>query len=596
MICIPKDIIEEVKVIFDKGLTTVEREKLLQPILGAKTRDINKLYEHSLTLRNQENAWNKFVDKVLPEFESDGKTLTKNGEKRAKLRKDITGEIARKKMLMYNIDGSINPNFEALAGRSDVEIEAFTKKVLDNKYDIALSSEQTKKIVDLKNKVEEAKKLPMKDATHYSDEYGKSVNDMSEYLGSVQDKTQNMGLLDQIKTNFKDFQNETRQLQGWYKKTANYVIAGGKLLFSSTWKTTKAAVDFSYAGIQGIAILTRNPKMFAQSIKESLKVFQGPDAMKLFRERLFSNIHYDDMVEAGLRVLTPEEQFAAKGIEKIPWLGVPFKKTDDAFSIFLQNARVGEYERVLRNTEKDLGHTLVMSNEEDAKIFKELADHANKVTGTSNLGGAEKYAEGMNHILFAGRYAVSDIRMFTDILDPTISGMARKRAAGTLALHLGTLYGAYVTWAMLNPDRAEINPNNANFMKIRVGENTWVGPKLKGQWAIQAVAKFIEGSEVNATGRETVYGEGYKAKTKGDMLLHVLRGKLAPVPSVLTDLTVGSTFNLKKPTVLGEVRNLAAPISMSNIIERAFSDTELKNQLILDFTDSVGLSGYDLQK
>lgn len=586
MICIPKDIIEEVKVIFNKGLTTVEREKLLQPILGSQTRDINKLYEHSLTLRNQENAYNKFIDSISG----------LNAEKKALLRKNITGEIARKKMLMYNMDGTINPNFEAIAGHSDAEIESFTKKVMDSKYDIALTPEQTETIVDLKNKITETKKLPMKDKLHYSDEYGRAVNDMSNYIGDIQDPTTKMNLIKEIQTNFKNFKNETKELKGWYKKTANVALAGGKLLFSSTWKTTKAAVDFSYAGIQGIAILTRNPIMFGQSIKESLKVFQGPDAMKLFRERLFSNVHYDDMVEAGLRVLTPEEQFAAKGVEKIPGIGVAFKKTDDAFSIFLQNARVGEYERVLRNTEKQLGHKLNIKVEEDASILKELADHANKVTGTSNLGVGEKYAEGMNQFLFAGRYAVSDIRMFTDMFDPTISAMAKKRAASTLALHIGTLYGAYVTFAMLNPDRAEINPNSANFMKIKVSDNTWIGPKLKGQWAIQTTAKLLEGFETNATGKDTVYGQGYNAKTRGDVLLHTLRGKLAPVPSVLTNITIGKDFSNQPTSVLGEARNLAAPIAVGNILERAFSDIELKNQLILDFTDAIGLSGYDLQK
>jgi len=586
MICIPQDVVDKVKLIFDKGLSTVEREKLLQPILGENTRDINKLYEHSLILRNQENAYNKFIDSIK------GLDI----EKKAKLRKDVIGEIARKRMLIYNMDGTINPNFEALAGHSDTEIQAFTKKVMDTKYDISLSPEQTKTIVDLKNKVEETKKLPMVDSTHYSNEYGKAVNDMSEYLGTIKDPTQKMNLIDEMKTNFKNFQNETKELKGWYAKGFNYVKGGAKLLFSPVWKTTKAAVDFSYIGIQGIAIATRNPKLFAQSIGESLKVFQGPDAMRLFRERLFSTVGYDDMIESGLRVLTPEEQFAGNIVEKIPFLGIPFKKTDDAFSIFLQNARLGEYQRVLRNTEKQLGHKLDIKVAEDASILKELADHANKVTGTSNLGGAEKYAEGMNSILFAGRYAVSDIRMFTDILDPTISAMARKRAAGTLALHLGTLYGGYLTWAMLNPDRAEINPNNANFMKIRVGDNVWIGPKLKGQWAIQTISKLIEGSEVNATSKETKYGNGYNQKTRGDVLLHTLRGKLAPVPSVLTNITVGTDFSNQPTSVLGEARNLAAPISVGNIIERAFTDTELKTQMILDFTDAIGLSGYDLQK
>lgn len=368
--CIPKDLIEKIKGL-NLDVSTQERIKLFNQFFDEQTSyELSKAFEHNMTLKNQENAYNKFIDSL-----SDvGQT------KKAELKQRLAKELQRKRELIYNSDGSINPNFEALAGRSDAEIEAFVKKTLDNKYDIALTPEQTKTIVDMKGKVEEAKKLPMKDDTHYSDAYGKAVNDMATYLGDIQNPTQKMKLLDEIKTNFKNFQNETKQLKGWYAKGFNYVKGGSKLLFSGTWKTTKAAVDFSYAGIQGVAILTRNPKMFGQSIAESLKVFQGSDAMKLFRERLFSNVHYDDMVESGLRVLTPEEQFSSKGVEKIKYLGVLFKKSDDAFSIFLQNARVGEYERVLKNTEKQLGHPLNIKTEEDAKILKELADHANKVT------------------------------------------------------------------------------------------------------------------------------------------------------------------------------------------------------------------------
>lgn len=202
--CIPKDLIEKIKGL-NLDVSTQERIKLFNQFFDEQTSyELSKAFEHNMTLKNQENAYNKFIDSL-----SDvGQT------KKAELKQRLAKELQRKRELIYNSDGSINPNFEALAGRSDAEIEAFVKKTLDNKYDIALTPEQTKTIVDMKGKVEEAKKLPMKDDTHYSDAYGKAVNDMATYLGDIQNPTQKMKLLDEIKTNFKNFQNETKQLKG----------------------------------------------------------------------------------------------------------------------------------------------------------------------------------------------------------------------------------------------------------------------------------------------------------------------------------------------------------------------------------------------
>lgn len=584
-ICIPKDIIDTVDEIFSRGLPTLERERLLQPILGDSTKEINKLYEHSLTLKNQERAYTNFVE-----------TITGiNAEKKAILKDKIAKELQRKREMMYNSDGTVNENFLALTKSTPEEIEGFVKKTLDNKYDISVTPEQTKMVVDLKEKVNTTKKLPMVDPEHYDPQYGEAVDDLSNYIGALKDPTQDMKLGEQIAYNVKKFKESYGQADGAFQKGWVATKAAKDFVFSSTWKTIKASLDYSFAGIQGVAVVTRNPKLFVESIKKATNAFIDKEAMKAFRIDLFSRVGYDDAVKSGLRVLIPEEQFAATGVEKLWGIGGAFKRSDDAFSIFLQNARMGEYQRVVKNQEALLGRKLDIKIPEDAKLLEDFASHANKISGTTNLGVGEKYAEGMNQVLFAGRYAVSDLRMFTDVLNPALTKEGRSLATKTLALHLGTLYGGYLTWAMLNPDRAEINPNNANFMKIRVGKNTWVGPKLKGQWAIQAIAKLVEGSEVNASGKETVYGKGYNAKTRGDVLLHTLRGKLAPIPSVLTDLAVGKDFSQRPITPLGEVRNLAAPISAGNIFERIITgDTDISNQLILGFADATGLSGYQV--
>ena len=122
--CIPQHLIEEIKKL-DLNVSTQERNKLLGQFFDEQTaNNISKQFERSLLLKKQETALNHFIDN-LSEI---------GAEKKLALKEKLAKELQRKRELMYNSDGTINPNFEALAGRTDTEIQDFVKSAIDKKY------------------------------------------------------------------------------------------------------------------------------------------------------------------------------------------------------------------------------------------------------------------------------------------------------------------------------------------------------------------------------------------------------------------------------------------------------------------------------
>lgn len=592
-ICIPPELVEQFKQIVSSDIPSVEKAKLLEQNYGPEIgQQLHLKYERSLLASNYENAFKRMLDDIQM-----------TPEKRALVEQKIAENLARKEGII-----------------TDQELTAIVKNVIDNKFDIALTPDQAQVVTTLNKTIKTELKKGLDKEGNYSDLFGSATDDLNEYIKTIKDPastksvTFENGKLNiesntlgkQIKYNFSKIEQEVKAAPD--AATKGYVLAkeSAKFISSPIFKTLKASIDASYLGIQGTAIATQSPKIFKESVAKSLEALSNPEALRTFRTKVFSWGGYDDAIASGLRLLSKEEQFASNIAEKLPGIGRLIKKSDDAFTVFLQNARMEEYKRVLniRNLQRakeglpplDINR-VVKGIKVDAKVMEEIASHANKVTGTSNLGSAEKHASLLNSVMFAGRYAVSDIRNFTDVLNPMLSSDARKLAATTLAKNAGLMYGAYITYSMLHPQDTEINPNSANFMKIKDNNGVMVGPKFKGQWMVQLIAKLLQGEEKSATGKITRYGEGYKAKTRADVILHTARGKLAPIPSVLADVFVGKDFANKPITLGGEAKNLASPIAAGNIITDAFKsgDPALK-QLQNAFYQVTGFTAYEVGK
>lgn len=579
-ICIPKEFINDVKAIFDNP-SSVERTILLKNKFGDEVGNgISLKYERALTSKhyekvlasdNPENALNKLF-----------KELTITPEKRLEMRANFEANVLRKKGII-----------------DEKELAAIIKNAVDGKYKLKITPQESLEMLRLNKSIKKAK--------IGSREWGEAQFNQQEYLSKLEDPTIDFSLKDKMKYNWNETKQGWKDLEGagFFKKAGYAANKIGSAVFSEAYKSFKATLDASFIGIQGSTIAARSPANFMRSLNASSKAF-GKNAMKEFRINQLADPEYEGMVLDGVRFPTREEQMMTSWVEKIGLgVGRSIKATNDAFSMFLQTARKGEYVRFRNSVEANLKRKLDRTDSNfaellakdphavrDSQILKEIADHANKVTGTTNLGALEKHAQLLNKGLFAGRYTVSGIRMITDIFDPSLSVAARKEAVKTLGLNTTALYGTYATLAALYPDNTDLRPNSANFMKIKLNNGVWVGVKPVDQWIVQLTSKLIAGEEISTKGNTIKYGEGYKPVTRGDAILRVLRSKLAPVPAVLTDVAVGKDF-LGKPATLGrEIKNLTAPIYPTSVIEQALSDNDISTQLTVDFLNALGTNSY----
>jgi|GEM_PF-6798798 len=557
--CILEEFAEIVERIMDESSSSVQRIEKLTNEFGEKfAQEVNLLYEKKLLLKNSD-VINNFIDSV-------------NGI-----------DLATKEKTKQNIQKRLG---EREATIQSEELLSIIKDSVDRKFKTDITPEQASAL----NKAQ----IALDKATPGTLEYGKARYDILELTTDIINPTDKMSLSKQAKYNWDKTKEGWKDLKdmGSFEKGR---YAAGKVLstvFNEGFKSLKATLDASFVAIQGGTILSTSPKLYAQSLGKALSVFKNPkEAMKAFRIKQLSDPLYDTMEKSGLRLPAREEQFATHWAEKIKGLGGFIRGSNDAFGIFLQNARMGEFKRILKNQELNLGRKLNADVPGDLTILKDIADHANKITGTTNLGPAEQYSGIINKGLFAGRYTLSGVRMLSDVLAAK-TPFGRKLAIKTLAYNTAAFYGTYYMLAQMFPDQTDLRPNSANFMKFKNDDGTTISLKPVDLWIVQLLAKLVQQEEYTSKGKKVKYGDSYNSKTFGDVVLRTVRSKLAPIPAVLTDLATGKDFMGRETSLGQEAINLAAPIYPTTVIENIMKDEEISKQLKLDFLSFFGISAY----
>jgi len=627
--CIPKDVIKEVE---DSGVfeikDSLKREEALSKFFSkSEARKLNIRFEKTKLLKDSEAGVKKFIESQT----EDGKA--KLAELKAKMEK----EFERKAKLLKELQDA-----GEVKDKDILDIEKVANDVFNKKHGLDLTEEQTNTVVSLTNEVSKASKLPKEKNGDYNIKYGQAIGVLDDYTASLKNPRLNMSLWKELGYDYNLTKKELDSI-GSIPKKIGYIMS--KVYNTSTspsFKNMKATLDLSVLGIQGMAATTRNPLASMRAIKKSFKLLFSKDpqaSWNAIRAKMFSGKNFNTWLRSGLRLIQREEQVQSTTAEKLGVFGKFIKRADLFFSSYLQVIREGEANRVLRNTEKKLGRSLDITDSNlpelidkkvkikieklkrkgkfptdeklkiaeeekitervtnsitsDSKLLKEIANHANKISGTTNLGPAERYASVLNKGIFAARFSVSDAKMYTDVLfNFNLSKASRIRAINTLALNWGTLFGSYLALSAIFPEKTDLRPNSANFMRVRGDNNVWSFPKPKGAWIIQVMSKIISGSELSSRGKRTVYGKGYNSKTRGDVVLRLLRSKASPQVSVATDLLTGSDFLGRKNTPARVITNLTAPIAASNIIERIFSNADMKDQFMLGFMDAAGINGW----
>ena len=220
-----------------------------------------------------------------------------------------------------------------------------------------------------------------------------------------------------------------------------------------------------------------------------------------------------------------EEIRVSSWVDKVP--GV--ERFNRSARVFLNEIR--------GNTVDALAETIARNSDPTLAEGKKIGSFTNTLTGTSNLGAAEKAVGLLNETFFSARYLASRFRFISFESLVGGSGATRKAVAGEYAkifVGMAAVYGV----AALSGAQIGWNVRSSNFGKIKVG-NTWIdimgGLSQIATYAGRMVTgekKGMDSEKVTAiSGKKRPYG----GASRFDVTVSFLRSKLAPIPGIAAD-------------------------------------------------------------
>lgn len=206
-----------------------------------------------------------------------------------------------------------------------------------------------------------------------------------------------------------------------------------------------------------------------------------------------------------------------------------------------------------------LANTLSKSGEVTLKEAKAIANFVNTSTGRGNLGGLQKYAEGLNTIFFSPRYVASRFQLL--IGQPLWGGTwrTRKLIAKEYAKYL---IGMSLVYALSNMGGGETEEDrrSSDFGKIRFG-NTRLDP-LSGLSQVAVLESRVREGEF----KSTKTGKAKKADIE-EIITRFLRSKLSPLFGTAMDVVTRKRITGEPTTPGSVVAGLTVPLAMRDIYE-----------------------------
>lgn len=598
-VCIDKSIIDQIKK-ENLDVSTEQRAKILSKYLNADDAlNFSKLFERSKTLKNQELAYERLMNDVLPDVDPVTGKLTKYAEKKKNLIENAKLELQRKRELMYNSDGSINENFDALLGHSDAEWQQNTKKIFESKYDLEIPKEKIAEITSLRRDVDKYEVG--------TDEWGAAKTKLAAAIDEIKNPTNKLGFLDTISYNAKETAKDFKNAEGFFPKLGVGMKTVGQIVGSPAYRALKASVDASFAFNQGYKILIDNPKNWVESMGKGLstiKSFGKQEAMDAFHIKLMSDPQFDEAVKYGLKIGGLEEYFENTLFSKIPGLKTLIDMSSNAFTVFVQNARFNIYkgEKMAFDAMQDAlraqGKELKGKALETA--MKNITDVANSISGSGSFGKAESAINGLNTTFFAPRYTKSAIDTLYLPLKFATEGdkIAKVRSAKLLGKYIGSFLAIGAGISAVAPDRIQMNPLSPKFGKVRVSENKWIpfGGPIPAY--ISTLTRLALGKTMSANGKIRELNTGtFGGTTREDVTMNFAKNKLAPVPSLIAQAWwTGKNFMGEPFDIKDMPDQLLTPISLGNIFEMSQTDPSTMEAILLGASELVGLSATDYGK
>jgi len=359
--------------------------------------------------------------------------------------------------------------------------------------------------------------------------------------------------------------NAIKELPLWPTPATDIVIRALKELgmapvdIGNFLRANKASFDFSFWRQQAPLIVS-HPISFALANVEAWKAIWSQKSAEASWSRITQDPlyqFYEVCEEAGGDFLRPliiqkgtgqwrgtEEFGYAKGVERI----LP------RFTAWLPHVRVSQrafetgtnehnwlifknyYKAMLKLSAQYASGKKTLKPGQAFDIKQEMIAFSKSLANFTARGSLGKYqiaAPALSAMFFAPRMAIGRILSITDLLNanPRVRTEAWKNAA----LFVSTLGGIVLMGAMAGWWEVERDPRSAEYMSIRIGK-TRVDPWGGFRQFLVFFTRAITG-----TGVSSVTGAEYKPDPL-DLIQNLLRGKAAPLMSLLLDFWKGRNF------------------------------------------------------
>jgi hypothetical protein len=329
---------------------------------------------------------------------------------------------------------------------------------------------------------------------------------------------------------------------------------GRKLIdYANSFRAVKTAIDMSAPLRQGLILSVGHPVKAAQAFGQMTKSFFSEGAAQAVRDQMKSSPNAHLYKSSGLylakRLGQREENFMSRLAEKIP--GV--ERSERAYETYLNKLRMDVFDSMVKDASAVLGKK---GKEFTAGHQAAIADFVNKASGRGTLGKADVLAPLLNTAFFAPRFTASRFQVFDPRVYTRLPPGARQHAIRSMVGTVGLVTTA-VGLAHLGGADVETDPRSTDFMKVKVG-NTRIDPWGGVLPEVRFLAMLALGERQTQAGKDIRVG-------RLETTAHFARGRLAPVPGVLTDLDIEKTYSGGQVTPLGEASQLFTPMFLGDV-------------------------------
>ena len=343
---------------------------------------------------------------------------------------------------------------------------------------------------------------------------------------------------------------------------------------------------------QSIVQTIRHPVLATKALGHSFKTAFSPNTYKAWFDELPKDPMYRLFKDSGgylanasklSDVAAKEERYMTR-IGQIPFLKQTLGKligvSERIYTSYLNKLRFDSYKQVASKFIKE-----GLNPKVDKKAFEDLAEMVNVFTGRGNLGKLGRISEELNTFFFSPRLVASRIQALNPIWYAKQHPAVRKEAVKSLAQFVGTITTIALLAKQNDELEVELDPRSSDFMKIKYGDTRWDIAGGFQQWTrlffqiMTAERKSLSTGDITElAGLKLLKQEapfitaekqkaGFPFESQAEVALRFARGKLAPIPGLISDLFYGANVVGEKVEANREVIENIVPFYIQDIVE-----------------------------